>query len=62
MWDLDLREKLAVAPLIAIVIILGFYPAPVLNVLEPFVASTMQQTGATDPLPTVPVAQEGGQP
>jgi NADH-quinone oxidoreductase subunit M len=51
--DLDAREAWVVAPLIAVIIALGFYPKPVLDVLNPAVTRTMQQTDVTDPAPTV---------
>jgi NADH-quinone oxidoreductase subunit M len=51
--DLDAREAWVVAPLLAAVIALGFYPKPVLDVLNPAITWTMQQTGVTDPAPTV---------
>jgi NADH-quinone oxidoreductase subunit M len=51
--DLDAREAWVVAPLIAVIIALGFYPKPVLDVLNPAVARTMQQTGVSDPTSTV---------
>jgi NADH-quinone oxidoreductase subunit M len=51
--DLDAREVWVVAPLIAVIIALGVYPKPVLDVLTPAVSRTMQQTGVTDPAPTV---------
>jgi NADH-quinone oxidoreductase subunit M len=63
MPDLNGREKWAVAPLIALVIFLGFYPAPVLNVLNPAIGRTMEWTGTTDPPSAVaPMASEGSQP
>ena len=36
--DLSLREKVVVAPLIALIVLLGFYPKPVLDVINPAVA------------------------
>jgi NADH-quinone oxidoreductase subunit M len=54
--DLGLREVLAVAPLIALLIALGFFPKPLLDVINPAVSSTLQHVGQTDPTPTVPVA------
>ncbi len=62
MTDLNTREKVALAPIIAVVILLGFYPAPVLDVLNPYVDDVMAEVGATDPPPTVPVTTEGVQP
>jgi NADH-quinone oxidoreductase subunit M len=50
--DLRLREVLAVAPLLALMIFLGFYPKPLVDVITPAVAATMQDAGFTDPAPT----------
>jgi NADH-quinone oxidoreductase subunit M len=57
--DLSHREKWVVFPLIAAFIVLGFYPKPVLDVINPAVARTLQYVGVTDPAPTHPVAAEG---
>jgi NADH-quinone oxidoreductase subunit M len=51
--DLDAREAWVMAPLIAVIIALGFFPKPVLDVLNPAVERTMEQVGVTDPAPTV---------
>ncbi len=50
--DLNLREKLAIAPVIAVIVFLGFYPAPALNIINPAAAHVLSQIGFTDPLPT----------
>jgi len=50
--DLNAREVLAVAPLIALMIFLGFYPKPLTDVITPAVDATMQDAGWTDPAPT----------
>ncbi|MEU6075816.1 NADH-quinone oxidoreductase subunit M [Micromonospora sp. NPDC047074] len=50
--DLNLREKVVVAPLIALIVLLGFYPKPVTDVINPAVQATMQDVGRTDPAPT----------
>ena len=50
--DLNLREKLAIAPVIAIIVVLGFYPAPLLNVINPAASHVISQMGFTDPAPT----------
>lgn len=50
--DLQLREVLAVAPLIALMIFLGFYPKPLTDVINPAIDATMQDAGRTDPAPT----------
>ncbi|MEU3452485.1 NADH-quinone oxidoreductase subunit M [Micromonospora sp. NPDC006766] len=56
--DLSLREKVVVAPLIALIVLLGFYPKPVTDVINPAVKATMQDVGRTDPAPTVGSVQE----
>lgn len=50
--DLNLREKIAIAPVIAIIIFLGFYPSPLLNVINPAASHVISQLGFTDPVPT----------
>jgi NADH-quinone oxidoreductase subunit M len=52
MKDLQLREVLAVAPLLALMIFLGFYPKPLTDVVNPAVRETMQDAGRSDPAPT----------
>ncbi len=49
--DLSLREKLVVAPIIASFVLLGFYPKPVLDLVNPAVDRTLQIVGVTDPAP-----------
>jgi len=51
--DLNLREKIAIAPVLAAIIALGFYPAPLLNVINPAAIHVNSQLGFTDPVPTV---------
>jgi NADH-quinone oxidoreductase subunit M len=51
--DLNLREKIAIAPVLAAIIALGFYPAPLLNVINPAAIHINSQLGFTDPVPTV---------
>jgi NADH-quinone oxidoreductase subunit M len=51
--DLRGREVLAIAPLIVVIIALGFYPKPVLDVVNPAVDRVMEAVGATDPAPQV---------
>jgi NADH-quinone oxidoreductase subunit M len=58
MRDLNLREVLAVAPLLALMIFLGFYPKPLTDVITPAVDATMQDAGVTDPEPTAVDAAE----
>jgi NADH-quinone oxidoreductase subunit M len=50
--DISLREKIVVAPLVVLLLILGFYPKPVTDVINPAVEATMQDVGTTDPAPT----------
>ena len=51
--DLNLREKVAIAPVIAIIVVLGFYPSPLLNIINPAVTTVISQQGFTDPAPTI---------
>jgi NADH-quinone oxidoreductase subunit M len=60
MPDLRPRELLAVVPLIALIIAMGIYPKPVLDVINPAVKATMSQVGAVDPVPAHPAAAENG--
>ncbi|MGB8650267.1 MAG: NADH-quinone oxidoreductase subunit M [Mycobacteriales bacterium] len=57
MKDLQLREVVALAPLIALMLFLGFYPKPLTDIINPAVAATMHDVGAHDPAPT-----QAGQP
>ena len=50
--DLNLREKIAIAPVIAIIVVLGFYPSPLLKVINPAASHVIAQLGFSDPLPT----------
>jgi NADH-quinone oxidoreductase subunit M len=54
MRDLDVREVVAVAPLLALIVVLGFFPKPLTAVVNPAVADTLQQVGVHDPAPAVP--------
>jgi NADH-quinone oxidoreductase subunit M len=51
--DLNIREKLAIAPIIAIIVVLGFYPSPLLQVINPAASHVISQMGFTDPAPTI---------
>ncbi len=53
--DLRLRELIVVAPLMALLFVLGVYPKPVLDIINPAVDHTMITIGQHDPAPTVPV-------
>ncbi|HTM85752.1 MAG TPA: NADH-quinone oxidoreductase subunit M [Mycobacterium sp.] len=49
--DLVPREMIVVAPLIAMLLFLGFYPKPVLDIINPAVGHTMTTIGQHDPEP-----------
>ncbi len=51
--DLVPREMLVVAPLIALLLVLGIYPKPVLDIINPAVGNTMTTIGQHDPAPIV---------
>ena len=51
--DLNLREKFAIAPVIAVIIALGFYPAPLLNIINPAASATISALGFSDPASSV---------
>jgi NADH-quinone oxidoreductase subunit M len=54
MKDLKPRELLAVAPLIVLIIGVGVYPKPVLDIINPAVKVTMAQVHEVDPQPAHP--------
>ena len=51
--DLNLREKIAIAPVVAVILFLGFYPSPLLNVINPAAEHVIAKAGFSDPLPTI---------
>jgi NADH-quinone oxidoreductase subunit M len=51
--DLNRRELIAIAPIIALIIGLGFYPKPALDVINPAAKATMVKAGMVDPAPKV---------
>ena len=51
--DLVPRELLVVTPLIALLLVLGVYPKPVLDVIDPAVGHTLTTIGQQDPAPRV---------
>ncbi|MBA3249209.1 MAG: NADH-quinone oxidoreductase subunit M, partial [Geodermatophilaceae bacterium] len=55
--DLDKRELAVLGPLIALIIVLGVYPKPILDIITPAVEATMSDLGVTDPVPTVADAE-----
>jgi NADH-quinone oxidoreductase subunit M len=48
--DLGAREIAVMAPLVVLVLVLGFLPGPVLDVLAPTVSATMSEVGVPDPV------------
>ncbi len=50
--DLNLREKTAIAPVVAVIVAFGFYPQPLLNIINPAAAQVIENAGFTDPAPT----------
>lgn len=61
MRDLSAREVVAVAPLIVLILGLGLFPKPAIDVISPAVESTMSQVGVTDPEPTLDVEAKEAQ-
>jgi|tagenome__1003787_1003787.scaffolds.fasta_scaffold20967944_2 NADH-quinone oxidoreductase subunit M len=60
--DLDRREVGTLAPLFVALIVFGFFPMPLLKVINPYVDDTLQHIGVHDPAPTVATAPaQGGQ-
>jgi NADH-quinone oxidoreductase subunit M len=55
--DLLPREVLVVAPLVALLLALGVYPKPVLDMVNPAVAHTLTTIKQHDPAPTAPPAK-----
>ncbi|KLO33726.1 NADH:ubiquinone oxidoreductase subunit M [Mycobacterium haemophilum] len=60
--DLAPREMIVVAPLIALLIALGIYPKPALDLINPAVENTMTTIGQHDPVPTVTRPVSGAAP
>jgi NADH-quinone oxidoreductase subunit M len=56
--DLSRRELAVVAPLVALIIGLGVYPQPLINLITPAVQATMSDVGA-DPAGTTPATPNG---
>jgi len=48
--DLNLREKIAIAPVILIIVVMGFYPKPVLDIINPTAEKIVVNAGFTDPV------------
>ncbi len=54
--DLGARELGAVVPLVVALVVLGFYPAPLLDVAGPYAEQLQEQIGVADQQPDVPAA------
>ncbi|HSJ20866.1 MAG TPA: NADH-quinone oxidoreductase subunit M [Nocardioidaceae bacterium] len=61
MKDLGLREVSALAPLLLLIVLLGFYPKPLTAIIDPAVQDTLQQVGVSDPAPEVPATVGSGE-
>ncbi|MDP9428182.1 MAG: NADH-quinone oxidoreductase subunit M, partial [Actinomycetota bacterium] len=57
--DLSGRELAVAAPMVALIIALGVYPQPLVDLVEPAVVATMSDVGA-DPAGVTPEAPVGG--
>ncbi|MEJ7773600.1 MAG: NADH-quinone oxidoreductase subunit M [Nocardioidaceae bacterium] len=57
--DLRPREIAALAPLLLLIVVLGFFPKPALDAVNPTVDRLLQQVGVSDPQPTVASDEEG---
>jgi NADH-quinone oxidoreductase subunit M len=53
MRDLVLRERVALAPVLLLIVLFGFFPKPLLSVINPSVDHTLSQVDKHDPAPTV---------
>ncbi|MET0863861.1 MAG: NADH-quinone oxidoreductase subunit M [Nakamurella sp.] len=58
--DLTAREIAVVTPLALLIVFLGVYPQPVLDVINPTAERTMVDVGFTDPPPAIDAPIEGG--
>jgi NADH-quinone oxidoreductase subunit M len=51
--DLNLREKIAIAPVILVIVLMGFYPKPVLDLINPISEQVVTNAGFSDPVTKV---------
>ncbi len=51
--DVGARERLAIAPLVVLILFLGVYPKPVLALIEPSTTLLQTSVGVSDPAPIV---------
>jgi NADH-quinone oxidoreductase subunit M len=57
--DLNPREIASLAPLLVLIVVLGFFPKPALDAVNPTVTSLLHQVDVHDPVPTVAANHEG---
>ena len=51
--DLNLREKIAISPVVLIIVFMGFYPKPVLDLINPTSEKIVVNAGFSDPIAKV---------
>jgi len=49
--DLDLRERFVISPLLLLVVVLGVYPKPIIDIIKPSVQATYEFANRNDPVP-----------
>ena len=49
--DLVLREKIAIAPVVLALVLLGFYPKPAIHIIDPMTSQVLSQVQVSDPSP-----------
>jgi len=59
--DLDRREVGTIVPLLVALVVFGFYPMPLLDVINPTVESTLVEVGVPDDGPTVSTPAPAGE-
>ena len=55
--DLNKREIAVLTPLVVLILLLGVYPKPVLDVINPTATQIVLDSGHTDPAPTIGAAK-----
>ncbi len=61
MPEINRRELATVVPLLVGLVFFGFFPMPLLNVINPYVETTLSHVGVTDAPAVVPATEAGGQ-
>jgi NADH-quinone oxidoreductase subunit M len=51
--DLNIREKIAISPVIIVIVLMGFYPKPVLDLINPTAEKIVTSAGYSDPVAKV---------